>query len=399
MKNKLIYKSVFLLLSTLSLFSCGKKKVEMELPPETLVLSHNWYYINADGFNKINSPKDAPLVMKKPYTEACRISGIGQTVSLSGNKNAPVYAIVNHSGVIEFNNAEATLYSDKLMFKDFTADGIVFMNDNPVFSFYKDSFFNDTLNSQLSSHTEDQDISVLVQFDVKAKTFFPILNTETLKLTPTSQVTDYYWDGNYWYYCIKDSKADRTEFSYIQWNPNTALLSILPNDPKIDSETNIDKKTKVELSKSSEDKFRKLKQPRNYSEAPERVKKLLAHLAENFAFSVNLKTAGGPSPRRYENKIGDKQILEAVGQLADTWTAVMFKDGTMYFSGAISERRIINNSKPIAIRLPKLPEGFIYTDFGITGDTLYASWEEVAFYETGRSGFISVDLGQILYND
>ena len=285
------------------------------------------------------------------------------------------------------------------MFKDFTADGIVFMNDNPVFSFYKDSFFNDTLNSQLSSHTEDQDISVLVQFDVKAKTFFPILNTETLKLTPTSQVTDYYWDGNYWYYCIEDSKADRTEFSYIQWNPNTALLSILPNDPKIDSETNIDKKTKVELSKSSEDKFRKLKQPRNYSEAPERVKKLLAHLAENFAFSVNLKTAGGPSPRRYENKIDDKQILEAVGQLADTWTAVMFKDGTMYFSGAISERRIINNSKPIAIRLPKLPEGFIYTDFGITGDTLYASWEEVAFYETGRSGFISVDLGQILYND
>ena len=125
----------------------------------------------------------------------------------------------------------------------------------------------------------------------------------------------------------------------------------------------------------------------------------MAHLAENFAFSVNLKTAGGPSPRRYENKIGDKQILEAVGQLADTWTAVMFKDGTMYFSGAISERRIINNSKPIAIRLPKLPEGFIYTDFGITGDTLYASWEEVAFYETGRSGFISVDLGQILYND
>ena len=59
MKNKLIYKSVFLLLSTLSLFSCGKKKVEMELPPETLVLSHNWYYINADGFNKINLQKNA----------------------------------------------------------------------------------------------------------------------------------------------------------------------------------------------------------------------------------------------------------------------------------------------------------------------------------------------------
>ncbi len=320
MKNKLIYKSVFLLLSTLSLFSCGKKIVEMELPPETLVLSHNWYYINADGFNKINSPKDAPLVMKKPYTEACRISGIGQTVSLSGNRNAPVYAIVNHSGVIEFNNDEATLYSDKLMFKDFTADGIVFMNDNPVFSFYKDSFFNDTLNSQLSSHTEDQDISVLVQFDVKAKTFFPILNTETLKLTPTSQVTDYYWDGNYWYYCIKDSKADRTEFSYIQWNPNTALLSILPNDPKIDSETNIDKKTKVELSKSSEDKFRKLKQPRNYSEAPERVKKLLSSFSTNTPFTIKVKTSGGNSPKEYINRPNEQLPLKATAILAEIWS-------------------------------------------------------------------------------
>ena len=371
----------------------------MALPPETLVLSHNWYYINADGFNKINSPKDAPLVMKKPYTEACRISGIGQTVSPSENRNAPVYAIVNHSGVIEFNNDEATLYSDKLMFKDFTADGIVFMNDNPVFSFYKDSFFNDTLKKPAIHHIQRSDISVFIQFDVKAKTFFPILNTRNIKTEPTSQVTDYI---RHWKYGItafqRFPKADRTEFSYIQWNPNTALLSILPNDPKIDSETNIDKKTKVELSKSSEDKFRKLKQPRNYSEAPERVKKLLAHLAENFAFSVNLKTAGGPSPRRYENKIGDKQILEAVGQLADTWTAVMFKDGTMYFSGAISERRIINNSKPIAIRLPKLPEGFIYTDFGITVITL-CIMEKLHFTKTGRKCFISVDLGKILYND
>lgn len=399
MKINLINKTALFLLSSFMLFSCAKKNGKVEIPPETIVLSHAWYYINADGFNKIKSPKDAPLVMKKPYTEACRISGIGQTVSLSPNQIAPIYAVVNHSGVIEFNGDQATLYTDKLMFKDFTADGIVFMNDNPVFSFYKDSFFNETLSSQLSSHTDDQDISVLVQFDVNAKTFFPILNTETLKLTSTSQVTDFHWDGNFWYYCIKDSKKDRTEFTYVQWNPSTNLLSILPDDPKIDTETNIDKKTKIELSKLTEDKFRKLKQPKNYTEAPDRVKKLLSHLAKDFAFSVNLKTAGGPSPRRFENKIGENPMAEAVGQLSDSWTAVMFKDGTIYFAGAIPGKRIINNSKPIAIRLPKLPEGFIYTDFGITGNTLYAAWEEAAFYETGRSGFISVDLGQILYNE
>lgn len=399
MKNKLIYNNALLILSSMMLFSCAKKSVKVEIPPETVILSHSWYYVNADGFNKINSPKEAPLVVKKPYTEACRISGIGQTAASAPNQIPSIYAVVNHSGVIEFNGDNATLYSDKMMFKDFTADGIVFMNDNPVFSFYKDSFFNETLDSKLSSHTADQDISVLVQFDTKAKTFFPILNTETLKLDSTAQVTDFHWDGTFWYYCIKDSKADRTEFTYVKWNPNTALLSILPNDPKIDKETNIDKKTKVELSKLTEDKFRKLKEPKNYTEAPERVKKLLAHLAKDFAFSVNLKTAGGPSPRRFENKISDNPMADAVGQLSDTWTAVMFKDGTIYFSGAVPGKRLVNNGKPIALRLPKMPEGFIYTDFGITGDTLYASWEEAAFYETGRTGFISVDLGQVLYNE
>ena len=157
---------------------------------------------------------------------------------------------------------------------------------------------------------------------------------------------------------------------------------------------------KINIQSSSEDEFRRCKRINSFSEAPERIKKLFTCLPENFNFSIECKTAGGPSSRFYENKTNKNSVTaEGKVQLSDTWVAAVFKDGTMYFSGAISERRIINNSKPIAIRLPKLPEGFIYTDFGITGDTLYASWEEVAFYETGRSGFISVDLGQILYND
>ena len=71
----------------------------------------------------------------------------------------------------------------------------------------------------------------------------------------------------------------------------------------------------------------------------------------------------------------------------------------MYFSGALYNKHILNNSRTIALRLPKLPENFVYSDFGISGSFLYVAWEEVSFYETGRAGFLSVDLEKVLYND
>ena len=52
----------------------------------------------------------------------------------------------------------------------------------------------------------------------------------------------------------------------------------------------------------------------------------------------------------------------------------------------------------MAIRLPLLPENFVYSDFVITETSLYAAWEETSFYKTGRSGFIYVDLENTLYS-
>ncbi|WP_318663707.1 hypothetical protein [Treponema sp.] len=405
MKNKLIYRSALLILCSLMLFSCSKKTsaAEEDVIPEKIITTHKWYCFTATDFEKIKTPEDAPKVIKKPYTESIRVSGIGQTAAIDEyeNKNTipKAYALINHLGVMELNGEETVLHTDKLIFKDFTADGIVFMNSNPVFSLYKDAFFNETLGSTLSSHSENQDISVLVQYDTKANAFFPIINTDSLKLAPTAQVTDYFWDGNFWYYCIKDSKENKTEFSYIKWNPSTALLSILPNDSSIDKETNVDKKTKISLVPSSESEFRKMQELKKFSSAPDRIKKLLSCLPQDFPFTITVKTAGGPSPRKYENNTEDQIAAEGIVQLSDSWVGAVFKDGTMYFSGALTGKRILNNSKPIALRLPKLPEGFIYTDFGISGDMLYVSWEESSFFETGRAGLLSVDLAQVIYNE
>lgn len=402
--NNFFYKTIAVILFSISFVACSNKtknQISGDFLQNQIITTHKWYYINANGFENVSSPDKAPKVIKKPYTESLRISGIGQTAEIDNLQgNAPkAYAIVNHLGILEFDQENVIVHTDKFIFQDFTTDGIVFLNGNPVFSLYKDSFFNNSLSSNYSSHPDLQNTSVLVQFDTKANAFFPIINTTSLNLNSSSQVTDYFWNGNYWYYCIKDSKENKTEFSYIKWKPNAALLSILPNDSKIDEETKIDKNTKLEVQSSTEEEFRRVKEIKNFSNAPERVKKLLTYLPKDFPFLISVKTAGGPSPRIFENQIEELQEAQGVVQISDTWVSAIFEDGTMYFSGALFGKRILNNSKPIALRLPKLPTNFVYTDFGISGNTLYVAWEESIFYETGRCGFLSVDLSKVLYNE
>lgn len=372
-KEVLMAGGIFLAAISLNItLSCSKKeKPETINVTERQITTHDWYFLKADGFEKINSPLDAPLVIKKPYTESVRISSFGQllSVSESDEKKQNAYALVNRTGLIEFDNEKPALFKDAILFKNVTADGLVFMNENPVFSVYKNDFFNESF-----SNTNKND-SVLIQFDRKTNAFFPLVTRETLSLSDTSEVNDYYWDGKYFYYCIKDSKSDKTIFNYIKWNT-------------------------LSTKESSEEEFRKVKSISDYKNAPERVKKLLSCLPKSFAFNLEVRTASGPSPRWYEKKSTESiTALDAKLQLSDTFAACLFQDGTIYFAGALAERHLINNSNTIALRLPKMPEGFIYTDFAISGDTLYASWEEASFYETGRAGFLSVNLAKVLYGE
>jgi hypothetical protein len=89
--------------------------------------------------------------------------------------------------------------------------------------------------------------------------------------------------------------------------------------------------------------------------------------------------------------------MNAQALLADTYACAMFSDGTTYISGALFGRHILKAGNTCAFRLPKLPSGYEYSVFAISGTTMYAAWEETSFYKTGRSGFISADLDRILY--
>lgn len=394
-KIKLFF--LYLIIAPIIFFSCSKK-TELTTIKQP-VQNHKWFYFNTSGYEQVDYPSNAPLSLKKPWTESIHISSIRQSSSFDSEKNnqpPKSFALINRLGLIEFSNDKVTLTKDSLLFKDVTASNQVLINENPIFLLYKNTFFNNSINSK--NELENLSVPSIVQFDSVAKTFYPIVDAKTFNLNSNHQITDFFWNGKFWYYCIKKSTDSETKFSYHKLKPTSALLSLLPNDIKLNKETNIDKNAKIVLTNLSEKEFRDIQKINDFSKANERLKKLLSSVKNKINFEVECKSIDGTSAKKFINLIDENaQTVECKAQISDTWAAAIFNDGTMYFSGGLFNKPIINNFKTIGLRLPKLPENFIYSDFGISGNYLYVAWEESSFYEIGRAGFLTVDLDKILY--
>ena len=391
--NKMI-----LLFAAMSLFlitGCSKEEKEVKVNnseiTETVDLgksSHTWYYFSKNNFHKVDKPQHAPATISKPWTETVRISSANTTFSPS-NEGTKAFAVVNRLGILCFEGNEITLAADENIFNDRTAGNLVFFNNTPIYSVYKSSFFNNTI--KLPEYVEDETAHLfLVQFDPEAKMSYPIINCSSLIDEPNSEIIDYVWDGKDWHCVIKTISEKKNKFTYVIWQPQMPLLSMSPSKAK----------GNINIRESNIDEFKQAKQQADYSTAPERIKNLLAGFSNNLPFTLEVKTAGGSSPRLYKNEIPDSEEKPLNGKaiLSQSWSSVLFEDGTLFLEGALPGKHILRAGKPIAIRLPKLPAGYIYSEFTISNNTLYASWEESSFYETGRSGFIQVDLDETLYS-
>jgi hypothetical protein len=376
---------------SLSLFSCGTK--QSQEPVEAIQIekknaSHKWFALNKDGYAQVDAPQKAPAALKKPWTEALRVSCMGQStekspLDISQGGTPRIYALTNRLGIIVMSQDAIKVFKDPQFFDERTADKLVFMNGSPIYSVYRNSYFNEKISSRQPFRP------FLIQFTADSGVYFPILTYENLSLPQNSEVNDFCWDGSQWFCSIKNYTQTETNFSYLKFRPETALLSISPE------------KNLIAIQKSSEDEFRAIRRPKDFSAAPARVKNLLKGLPADFDFYAECKDAGGATARQFiHSKINDpNSIARAVVQISGTWIAALFEDGTLYLNGALYANKILNKSKNLALRLPKMPEGYKYTDFGISGATLFAAWEQTDFYETGRAGFLQVDLKPILYKD
>lgn len=382
---KKVFSALAINLALLSLVSCGKsKQLPATLTETESSALHAWYYFSDGNFKKAEKPSLVPQTVFKPWTESVRISSLNSLSSVSSDTSVPeAFAIVNRIGILSFKSDKIELLQDTEFFSNSTAGNLVFYNNTPVFSVFRSTFFNEKSCQKSTMHP------FLIQFNPEQKVFYPIITVENLGLSSTSEVTDYVWDGQFWTLSIKDTGSEKITFSYLTFQPKESLTSIYPSNAK-DS---------VYIRDTSVDSFRNIRKPENFRRAPERLQRLLDNLPSDLSYTMEVFTTSGHTPRNFIHGNSQEDIaLKATSVIDPTWCAALFNDGSLFINGAFYDKHILKAGKNIGVRLPSLPEGFSYTGFTISGTWLYAAWEETSFYETARSGFLSVDLNQLLYN-
>lgn len=385
------------LLAIAFIFSgCGNKKASEQKSEDTVEIQeksseHKWFYFSNGSYIETDLPQHSPILSLKPWTESLRIC--------DGNVDSAGKGIllVNHFGVLLFeNSAEPKLIQDSALFSNSTAGNLVFENNVPFFTLSKNSLFNKNLNEKNPDSVKNQEETHVVRLSLENSMFFPCVTYQDLKIEDSAEVSGTYFDGKNWFSSIKINGKGKTDFRYIKWaaNENLASLSPAPNPGKIT------------ISEISKDEYRKINTPKNFSNAPARLKNLLSSIPADFDFLLSLHRNGGSSPEYFfggsspdsktaENVNDDGAEANAI--LTPEWICAVFGDGTAYFSGSLKGRTLLNNGKTVAFRLPKLPKEYVYGDFCISGDYLAVSWEENDFYKTGRSGFLVVNMAEIFY--
>ena len=352
---------------------------------------HTWYYFTQDGFAQTESPRDVPFAGSIPYTEAVRVSSANNGATMP-NGTVKAYALANRLGVICFEDDKISLAKDVNVFSDRTAANLVFIDGIPLFSVYKSAFFNDTISSAAYKNNTGAHL-FLVQFDDTSKISYPVINSTNLTQKSNAEVTDFYWDGSEWFCSIKsvaDDAAGKTDFSYIKFKPAAPIASISP----------VSAADLITVKESTVNEFRQAMSVKAYAQAPERIRNMLNGFDSTVPFIIEVKSAAGTSARVYENEVPGsfEQQLNAKAIISQSWSAALFEDGTLFIEGALPGKHILRGGKPVAIRLPKLDAGYVYSEFVISGTTLYAAWEQTDFYKVSRSGFLSVDLDSTLYS-
>lgn len=387
MRKFFISTSILIVLFSVSMLgSCAKKDLTSYLSSEVEEEikenpgTHKWYSFSNENFVEIEKPEYAVSAALLPWTEAVRIS------SFASGKNSS-YATVNRLGILTFKNDKVTLSKDVSVFANRTAGNLFLVEGTPMFTVYKSAFFNDTIKLPEYKFDKSQHY-FLVQYDLGSKICYPVINCNNLLDPPESEVIDYVWDGINWLCNAKTIADGKIKFSYLNWVPSVSLTALSP----------VSAGSGITVTESDKDTFRAAKAVEGFDDIPDAIRKLLTGLYEKVPLEVEVRT-WNCSPKVYKNKAGNSRMTElrAKAAIGEGYSGAIFEDGTFYFQGYIEGHSIVREGRPMVLRLPKLPAGFKYTDFVISENTLYASWEETTFYRVSRSGFIAVNLDKTLY--
>jgi hypothetical protein len=360
--------------------------------------THVWYAFTKNGFARIDFPTRAKKADFAPWTETARVC---DAAMLGNGSSREAFFLVNRLGILTFlTDGSIKLARDVSYFSRSTVDSFFIAPDSqtpdtgalPVFHHYTNAVFN---NTDMPRET------IIIRFDPGAQVFYPALLKREVKLEPQDEVTALSYNDGEWFFQIKRGESESRWTDYRAYS----FLESLAN-PGV--------KKRILEREITQDDFRNSLQSESYAEyAPARLKNLLPAIPPNARFFLECRFQDLSAPKRFGQNSFEKTDEDSVladpadlpdtvevngyAVIADTYSAALFEDGTVYFQGALTGYPSYKNNEVAVFKLPPLGEGFIYGVCTISGGKLFASWEERRFYETARSGFVQVNLDTLLY--
>ncbi len=393
------FSALLLIYIALMPFSCKKNdtKAEDSLSLMTIRIddpgTHTWYYLTKDGYSKTVHPSQAPRAISKLWTDATRLSS-------SAQKNGSAYFTVNTKGLLIVDSeGNLSLKTDLKLFPEKTAGNLVMAGNNPVFHLYENTVLELEADPESVNTQRLADIPFLAMYNTDNGTFFPGPDRNSFRFPESAEVTEVYFDGNELFLSVKNSTEKKNDFTYYKMKMPLQLSDFILSARNRNTAS-------FNLEEIDEDTYEETLTPQPFENAPERLRKLLDVIPSEFPFSVTLSGAAvdDETPRTWINNDSPEALLEtgiptqtANAVLEKDYVMALFPDGTGYFAGALPGKHILNEGKPFCFILPQLPSGFKYGVFAISGTTMTAAWEENEFYQTGRAGFIVIDLGKVFY--
>ncbi len=360
--------------------------------------THRWFYFTSDGFKETDIPRNAPFSEKKPWTQAIRITS-------SAFINGKSYLTVNKLGILEAPQtfgiqkngiaSETKLIKNTDLFSKASVGDIYCIDKKPVVNFFTNSIFELKGNNTADFTAQDP---FLVKFNTSDYTFSPLLtqqilsehvafqnDTQTIPNYLESEIREVFFQNNVWSVLFKSDINNRTDFF---------ALSFSSDDPLTQNQF---KEFPTTIKSANE--YREIIRPKSSSSLPTRIRDLLKPVPNRVSYYLNYSEQDAASIVQYEHISGNSTPIQAYSLSLEHCSILVFEDGTICFAGALPSKSVLNNGETHAFTLPDLGPGYLYGSIALSGSTLYVAWEETSFFETGKSGFLAVDMEQVLYQN
>lgn len=362
--------------------------------------THRWFYFTEEGFKESTVPRTAPKVQKKPWTQARRITsaalidGTGYfTVNKLGILVCPSASGSQSEGIA----SQTKLIKNIPLFSQAAAGSLFCIEQTPVLNLYTNDFFN-TYNAK--THTangkENGQTPFLIQYVPENRNFIPLLSANDFDWQKKAELRELFFNGTYWYALLKETQDKRTDFYAYRFStvePVTAFASV-----RISAEVGTSGFKPHIISESIDvDALRTAAKPRSANEMSDSLQELLSPISENVPWYLDYICENAQTVRHFVRRENEGKARQAYANSSANCTVVVFEDGTVCFAGTLPMKHVVNEGKPVVFKLPRLPKSYSYGASFIAGSNLFTAWEETAFFETGKSGFLAVDLEQVLY--